>query len=261
MLLSVNINFLHHVLALLQDVIRSSFEEVKSQESIKTWMTTILFIYGKEHPDLQYRQGMHELLSCILLLWLEDVSICQKIMHGAAESSTLTLIQALLKPDCIEHDVYALFEKIMDYMWDWYYTTSASHNGNNDNRDESIKEHRVAPFLDNEGFECGMLSNAAKRLHNMWVNILQLHDKELYDHLVSQSILPTTFGVNWTKLLFTRQFSDYFHLWDAVIVSKFTLVDYIVVAMVSVFKRIAFSHEPQELVHSASYFSKIQFFA
>ena len=32
--------------------------------------------------------------------------------------------------------------------------------------------------------------------------------------------------------MFTRQFADYFHLWDAVIVSKFTLVDYIVVAMV-----------------------------
>ena len=40
------------------------------------------------------------------------------------------------------------------------------------------------------------------------------------------------FGINWTKLLFTRQFPDYFHLWDAIIVSKFTLVDYIVVAMV-----------------------------
>ena len=223
-------------------MIRSSFEEVKSQENVKTWMTTILFIYGKEHPDLQYRQGMHELLSCILLLWLDDVSVCQKIMLGAAESSTLTLIQTLLKPDCIEHDVYALFEKIMDYMWDWYFTSSASHNGNDNgyNGDSIVKDSKAdaaAPFLDNDGLllESQMLSNAAKRLHNMWVNILQLHDKELYDHLVSQSILPTTFGVNWTKLLFTRQFTDYFHLWDAVIVSKFTLVDYIVVAMARTF--------------------------
>ena len=68
----------------------------------------------------------------------------------------------------------------------------------------------------------------------MWVNILQLHDKELYDHLVSMDILPTTFGVNWTKLLFTRQFTDYNLVWDAVMVSKFTLVDYIVVAMVNI---------------------------
>lgn len=31
-------------------------------------MRSILFIYGKEHPDLRYRQGMHELLSSLLLL-------------------------------------------------------------------------------------------------------------------------------------------------------------------------------------------------
>ena len=45
-------------------------EEVRRQEQVKEWMTTILFIYGKEHPDLTYRQGMHEILSSILLLRL-----------------------------------------------------------------------------------------------------------------------------------------------------------------------------------------------
>ena len=88
----------------------------------------------------------------------------------------------------------------------------------------------------------------------MWQNILQLVDQPLYDHLVRLTILPSknvtsfscyknilsnyfvnfsaTFGVNWTKLLFTRQITDFYHVWDTVIVSKFMLVDYIVVAMV-----------------------------
>ena len=99
-----------------------------------------------------------------------------------------------------------------------------------------------------------MISNSAKRLQNMWQNILQLVDQPLYDHLVRLTILPSknvtsfscyknilsnyfvnfsaTFGVNWTKLLFTRQITDFYHVWDTVIVSKFMLVDYIVVAMV-----------------------------
>jgi len=77
-----------------------------------------------------------------------------------------------------------------------------------------------------------MISNSAKRLQNMWQNILQLVDQPLYDHLVRLTILPTTFGVNWTKLLFTRQITDFYHVWDTIIVSKFMLVDYIVVAMV-----------------------------
>ena len=43
-----------------------------------------------------------------------------------------------------------------------------------------------------------------RRLRNMWLNILQLHDQDLFDHLEALSVLPTTFGVNWTKLLFSR---------------------------------------------------------
>ena len=145
----------------------------------------------------------------------------------------MTLIQTLLTEEHLEHDVYALFEKVMEYMWDWYYTSPMTHsgklpkNGANSPLFESNGRNLATSDLDSQH-----ISNAAKRLQNMWVNILQLQDKPLYDHLVSLNILPTTFGINWTKLLFTRQFDDYFHLWDAIIVSKFTLVDYIVVAMV-----------------------------
>lgn len=217
-----------------RDVIRSTSEEVRSQDQIKNWMQNILFVYGKEHLDLQYRQGMHEILSSVLLVMLDDISSCQKVVEakGAPESSTLTLIQKLLNPDMIEQDGYALFEKIMEYMWDWYYTAPIELTTSPPN----IKNVPPSSYSDNntdeDYFPTVLLSNAARRLQNMWVNILQLHDKELYDHLVSMDILPTTFGVNWTKLLFTRQFTDYNLVWDAVMVSKFTLVDYIVVAMV-----------------------------
>ena len=44
----------------------------------------------------------------------------------------------------------------------------------------------------------------SRRLRNMWLNILQLHDQDLFDHLEALSVLPTTFGINWTKLLFSR---------------------------------------------------------
>ena len=36
-----------------------------------------------------------------------------------------------------------------------------------------------------------MISNSAKRLQNMWQNILQLVDQPLYDHLVRLTILPS----------------------------------------------------------------------
>ena len=120
----------------------------------------------------------------------------------------------------------------MEYMWDWYYTSPielTTSPPNFKNVPPSFSDNNT----DEDYLPTVLLSNAARRLQNMWVNILQLHDKELYDHLVNMDILPTTFGVNWTKLLFTRQFTDYNLVWDAVMVSKFTLVDYIVVAMVN----------------------------
>ena len=38
-------------------------DEVRSPKQVKELMQRILFVYGKEHTDLQYKQGMHELLS------------------------------------------------------------------------------------------------------------------------------------------------------------------------------------------------------
>jgi len=215
-----------------RDVLRSG-QDVENQEHFKELMTTMLFIYGKEHPDLRYRQGMHELLSSILQLRMDEVICCQRIVQGSAESTTLALIQTLLKTEAIEHDTYVIFEKVMEYMWDWYFTSPPPINMKNRLKSEELSANSPQSFNEkNDIVICDLVSNAAKRLQNMWDNILQLYNKVLYDHLVSLNILPTTFGINWTKLLFTRQFPDYFHLWDAIIVSKFTLVDYIVVAMV-----------------------------
>ncbi len=50
----------------------------------------------------------------------------------------------------------------------------------------------------------------------MWLNILQLHDQDLFDHLEDLSVLPTTFGINWTKLLFSRFVSFTFRSMAAV---------------------------------------------
>ena len=114
---------------------------------------------------------------------------------------------------------------------DWYYTSPIQPNGHSRVSNTTFEN---VPFISDEDDFYPLLTNATHRLQSAWVNILQLHDKELYDHLVNMNILPTTFGINWTKLLFTRQFDDYCNLWDAVMVSKFTLVDYIVIAMVRI---------------------------
>ena len=88
-----------------------------------------------------------------------------------------------------------------------------------------VCNHEVMSFISD-------LCGAAQRLQRVWDNVLGTHDPELYNHLNMNFVLPTTFGTNWTKLLFSRQFKGYVLVWDAVIASGFALVDFLVVAMV-----------------------------
>ena len=88
-----------------------------------------------------------------------------------------------------------------------------------------VCNHEVMSFVSD-------LCGAAQRLQRVWDNVLGTHDPELYNHLNMNFVLPTTFGTNWTKLLFSRQFKGYVLVWDAVIASGFALVDFLVVAMV-----------------------------
>lgn len=123
-------------------------------------------------------------------------------------------------------------------MWDWYYVPPSPVGSSGDlgrYRQQSPKADDKMLFRDAlGGVHVGGagVSNATRRLQNLWDNVLPQQDEELHKHLSVMDVIPTTFGTNWTKLLFSRQFSDYLVIWDAVIASAFVLVDYVVVAMV-----------------------------
>ncbi len=173
--------------------------------------------------------------------------MCQDIIQEQLNSSMLAVVKDLLNPDFLEHDIFALFKAVMAHMWDWYFVGSPSPmlrakiNGgaiiNSSGKAEGQaqrpfeRDKEAATFLE----EYATMSNSARRLQNIWVNILKVHDVDLFNHLEGNGILPSTFGIKWTKLLFSRQVADYIPLWDAIIVSKFSLVDYIVASMVSEF--------------------------
>ena len=94
---------------------------------------------------------------------MDDISACQNVVRaGAAQSTTFNLIQVLLCPEKIENDVYSIFEKIMEFMWDWYGSSTVP-----------TSENRSVPFSNHDE----VLNNSTRRLQNMWVNILQVNIK------------------------------------------------------------------------------------
>ncbi|TRY64341.1 hypothetical protein TCAL_00845 [Tigriopus californicus] len=218
-----------------RDVHRTSPEyALFKNKAIRCMMTNILFIFAKQHPSMMYRQGMHELLAVVILVHkrghqelMNNNSAVSKAEAGGKEG--LALLKEFNNPIFLEHDCYSMFAKIMEKMWDWYYVSPESNPSGS-------RKPRPRVTLDNP-FTVGeygkdTLSEAALRLHSLWTDVLQVQDKELYDHLTALSIIPTTFGLNWTKLLFSRQFKDYEVLWDFIFSTQCSSIDYILVAMV-----------------------------
>ena len=56
-----------------QDVNRTCQEfEYFREKTTKDALTAILFLWGKENPDFQYKQGMNEILAMILIVFATE---------------------------------------------------------------------------------------------------------------------------------------------------------------------------------------------
>ncbi|KAL3827275.1 hypothetical protein ACHAXA_004750 [Cyclostephanos tholiformis] len=133
------------------------------QSSIKeraVRMSQILFVYAKCHPEVGYRQGMHEVLSYVLLAFEmdlleynvnsaergrwdtnlvssndEDVDGCR----AGVDSSENVVAVRLIDPEYILHDAFNLFECIMTTLAHAYDVIPTG----DDSSDAILKEARI----------------------------------------------------------------------------------------------------------------------
>ncbi|XP_025411517.1 uncharacterized protein LOC112684297 isoform X2 [Sipha flava] len=206
-----------------QDVIRTSpGVEFFRTEKIQKIMVDLLFCYSREHPDLSYRQGMHEILAPLLFVLHCDH---QALLHVLEQSSSdvSDLIKKILEPAYLEADAYSLFNTIMEIMKDYYnindFVTSTPKES------ETVK----TTSLTSE-------SEVVRKLSKIRNTMLTRHDPELHEHLLALDISFTTFGVRWLRLLFGGEFSlmDLLVLWDTIFAKSpenFAIVNDIFVAM------------------------------
>ncbi|KAL5245250.1 hypothetical protein ACI65C_012660 [Semiaphis heraclei] len=204
-----------------QDVIRTSpGVEYFRTNKIRNIMIDILFCYSREHPDLSYRQGMHEVLAPLLFVLHCDH---QALIHVLEQSSSdvSDLIQKILDPKFLEADAYSLFSTIMEIMKEYY-----NINDFVESTPEPTKHVKTTSSTSD--------SEVVQKLSKIRDTMLTKHDPELYGHLVDISF--TTFGLRWLRLLFGGEFIliDLLVLWDAIFATSpqdFALVNHIFVAM------------------------------
>jgi TBC1 domain family protein 5 len=126
-------------------------------------MLDILFVWCKMHPNIGYRQGMHEILAPILWVVERDAVATTALSAGTIDNPLVDMLDA----NYIEHDTHTLFALIMHTAKSFY---APAESG-------SITK------------DTPMLARSSRIFEKYLPNV----DPELHAHLVKLEIVPQIF--------------------------------------------------------------------
>ncbi|EAT41116.1 AAEL007211-PA [Aedes aegypti] len=217
-----------------QDVVRT-FPGVDffRKQHIQEMMINILFCYARKYPTMCYRQGMHEILAPLIFVIHSDQQALEHIreLHPDVDQNLI----AVLDPNHIEKDSFAVFSKIMDKIASFYRITDlvptatgyfpvvTSASPSSPDPAASSRPNRKPDI------------EVVEQLNYIKDRILIKEDLHLHNHLLKLDIPLALFGIRWLRLLFGREFAlqDLLLLWDAIFgdSEELSLINFIVVAM------------------------------
>lgn len=158
-----------------QDVQRLPEEPFYHEEPTQTMIVDILFMYCKLHPNNGgYRQGMHELLAPIVLVLHQDAQNVQTTTDEASADATMWNV---VSPASIEHDAFALFDRIMTRAQAFYEVK------------DSIARAALASASRDQS-ETSAIVEKSRHIHEV---CLAKVDPELSTHLKDVEVLPQIF--------------------------------------------------------------------
>ncbi|VDK72716.1 unnamed protein product [Onchocerca ochengi] len=224
--------------------VERTFPELEyfKNENVRTIMSDILFIYARQHPEIAYRQGMHEILATLIFVLNYDQQTFVHLMEqdGLKElpAEELKILCAVNNQNFLEHDSFEIFTQLMMMLERWYlagdeeyvdYPSGALGSGNNG------KSNHLIPFVSLDDASTDSKNELIIKLRSIMNDILAVIDPALHQHLSEMNILPQIYGIRWLRLLFGREFPihDLLFIWDAIFAFRpsLSLVDYIFVAM------------------------------
>lgn len=186
-------------------------------DDVQQQLTNILFLYAVMHPDIEYRQGMHELLAPVYYVVDYDSTA-----DDATSSSDDSVFREVCSRTWIAADSWALFCAIMNDISKWYEWREPSSVETSSARGQV----NFKPYMSPINLACNHIQN----------NLLKSVDPILHGVLQSSGIEPQIYGLRWLRLLFTRELSmdDAMILWDGLFANPIPiseLAQWICVAM------------------------------
>ncbi|KAL7718226.1 Rab GTPase activating protein [Entamoeba marina] len=166
--------------------------------SLRNKLSRLLYIFAREHCDLGYQQGFHELVGVLFSVIERDSSITMNVIYSKEheqeyeeghEQEMINLFRTVLNSNEIESDTYIIFEKLMTILGSCY------------------EQKKVG--------EVSTSSNIHFRCEKLFQSIAK-YDPEYYHVLMRHNVIPAVFGLRWIKMLFAREFhiDDVIIVWD-----------------------------------------------
>jgi len=205
----------------------SKREKDSSIKARAAQLSRILFVYAREHPSIGYRQGMHEILSYILLALELDVlqqlnreerrsarysktntHLTKGSSAGVDQSGKIVTIHLLDKVFLL-HDAFSIFECIMTALAPAYDSMPSTS-------DEKIKGLLKEMQSDPD-------SSPMESMTNSIVSKIRYiaRDEQLFGHILYMPVPPQLYFAKWIRLMFGREvdggIKDVLILWDAFI--------------------------------------------
>ena len=155
----------------------------------------ILFVYAREHQALGYRQGMHEILSYLLLAMEIDLETCEESIESSESDST-----QLLEFEFLRNDLYTMFEAVMGRLSPAYDTHSTKRMPATHIKDPSLSPMEV------------MGESILTKVRDI------AGDAILHRTVCQLGVPPQLFCTRWVRLIFAREVEgsqNVLDLWDA----------------------------------------------
>ncbi|KAI0373274.1 hypothetical protein BV20DRAFT_1104130 [Pilatotrama ljubarskyi] len=211
---------------ILQDVERT-FPDIAyfRDAEVQAELTNVLFLYSTMHPDIGYRQGMHELLAPLYY------AVDYDSIPPDAGSDIDPSLRELCAHAWVAADAWVLFAAVMRGAGRWYEWQEGKSQPDSSLLPSHVQlnipvgDAQVKPYV-------APIVEACNRVQSVFLKSV---DPELWKAMQSGGIEPQIYGIRWLRLLFTREFNmhDAMVLWDGLFAvdPSFDLALWICVAM------------------------------
>ncbi|KAI6150323.1 rab-GTPase-TBC domain-containing protein [Pisolithus tinctorius] len=183
-------------------------------------LTNVLFLYSVMHPDISYRQGMHELLAPLYYaIDFDSVPEAHEIFE------TDSHFAEFCSRAWVAADSWTLFSAVMQKVSQWYEWREPAPPPPTARGPINLKPY-VPPIVE-----------ACNRIQG---SLLKSVDPTLYEAMQNAGIEPQIYGLRWLRLLFTREFpmDEAMMLWDGLFASSSLTPDLVMWLCVAMLIRI-----------------------